>query len=157
MPETKILTNIEEVDADNVITKKRISSRARGIFFDSKEVQGDRLSDYIIQDKVKIDKEYRVYVIFDEIIEEGTIKTSKDENSKVKVIGVEALNEEIINFVKRIIKENKFDFIGLDIVRSGDEYYLLEINRSCLFNGYFRESKVNLAEVFVDKLLKRNL
>lgn len=156
MPKTKILKNIKDVDNTSFIAKKRISSRARGIVFDSKDLIDNKLSDYIVQNKIKIDKEYRIYVIFNEIVKEGMIKSSKTENSRVRIIGAEKISSKMADFVKNIIKKNKFDFIGLDIVQSGDSLYLLEINRSCLFNGYFRITGINLAEMFVDKLLEKN-
>ena len=59
MPKTKILENTEDVDKPDFITKERISSRARGIIFDSKDLVGNDLSNYIIQDRVKIDKDVK--------------------------------------------------------------------------------------------------
>lgn len=156
MPKTRVLTSSEEADDDNFITKKRISSRAKGIVFNSKGLKNDNLSDYIIQNKIKIEKEYRIYVIFNEILEEALLKRPKTQSSRVKVIGREKLPATIIDFVKNIIKKNKFDFIGLDIAKQGDNLYLLEVNRSCLFNGYFSTTGINLAELFIDKLLEKN-
>jgi len=155
MPKTRILTNIQDVDNSNLIVKKRISSRAKGIIFNSKDLISNNLSDYIVQRKIKIDKEYRVYVIFNEIIKKASLKSSKTQDSRVKIIGSEKLSATVIDFVKNITKKNKFDFIGLDIAKSGNNLYLLEINRSCLFNGYFSNNQINLAETFIDKLLKK--
>jgi len=155
MPQTRLLTNLQEINNPGSITKKRISSRAKGIIFNSKDFEGDELSEYIIQEKIKIDKEYRVYVIFDQIINKGSIRRSRTNDIKVKIVGVEELLEDVMSYTRQVIEKNKFDFIGLDIARSGDKLYLLEINRSCLFNGYFRESGENLAEPFIDGLLQK--
>ncbi len=156
MPKTKLLTNTKDVDNSRLITKQRISSRAKGIVFNSKDMVSDNLSDYIIQKKIKIDEEYRVYVIFNKIIKEASLKSPKTQHSKVKVIGYKKISTKITNFVNNIIKQNKFDFIGLDIAKSKNNLYLLEVNRSCLFNGYFSNNQINLAETFIDKLLKKN-
>lgn len=155
MPKTAILEKLEDVGKQDLIAKKRISSRAKGIVFHSKSLAGKNLSNYIIQKKVEIIKEYRVYVIFDKIIERAALKRSKTKDSKVAIYDSEKLSPPMIDFVKKIINKNKFDFIGLDIAKSKEKSYLLEINRSCLFNGYFRNTGINLAETFVNGLLKK--
>ena len=43
MPETKIRSNLQDVDNPNHITKKRISTRAEGIIFDSKELANKKI------------------------------------------------------------------------------------------------------------------
>lgn len=154
MPKTQILKDAKELN-DRKIIKKRISSRSKGIVFDAKDLSGKDVSEYIIQDKINIEKELRIYVIFDEIIKTASIKTSKTEESKVHVTATETLSPELENFVQEIIKKTKFDFMGLDIVKEKNELYLLEVNRSCFFTGFFRETSMNLAEVFIDKLLKK--
>ncbi len=153
MPDTKILSDIKDVNNASFFTKKRISSRAKGIIFDSKELVDKDPSDYVIQNKIKIDREYRVYVIFNQIIKKASLKNSKTKYSKVEIYGTEDLEHNISSFVEKIIQKNTLDFIGLDIAKSKNNLYLLEVNRSCLFNGLFRESKLNLAEYFVDQLL----
>lgn len=153
MPKTELLTRLNQVDNPKSITKKRISSRAKGIFFQSEDMKNEDVSDYIIQENIAVDKEYRVYVIFNRIINIASLKSPKTIDSKVQIINNEELTPEIISFTQKIIKENKFDFIGLDIAKSGNDLYLLEVNRSCLFNGYFKTTQVNLAETFIDQLL----
>lgn len=156
MPKTEILENTKDADRENIIVKKRISSRARGIVFGSGKLAGRNPADYIIQEKINIEKEYRIYVIFNDILENASIKNSKTRSSKVSISGVEKISDAVKEFTQMIIKLNKFDFIGLDIAQAGEKLYLLEINRSCLFNGYFKSTKVNLAEIFVDKLTEKS-
>lgn len=154
MPSTELLTNREKVDDPQYITKKRISSRAKGIVFNQSGLQGD-LSSYVIQKKLEIKKEYRIYVIFGEIIKTAALKTPKTESSKTKVYDVQEISPALEEFVQQVTKQNKFDFIGLDIAETNKGYFLLEVNRSCLFNKYFSETNINLATVFIDKLLKK--
>jgi|SaaInlV_200m_DNA_2_1039689.scaffolds.fasta_scaffold05408_2 glutathione synthase/RimK-type ligase-like ATP-grasp enzyme len=156
MPSTKVLESLEAVDSADSITKKRISSRSEGIVFHSKDLKSDDLSEYIVQEKLKINKEYRVYVLFDEILTTASLKSSKTETSRVRTLGTEELSQDVIEFVKKITEKKNFDFVGLDVVESGGKLYLLEMNRSCLFNGYFRNNNINLAEVFVNKLLEKS-
>ncbi|MEA3304620.1 MAG: DUF916 domain-containing protein, partial [Patescibacteria group bacterium] len=85
MPKTDILERAEDVSNTNYICKKRISSRAKGIIFQPEQIQGE-LSDYIIQKRINIDTEYRVYSIFGKVIPMVSIKSSKSENMKVKVL-----------------------------------------------------------------------
>lgn len=157
MPETKLLSNIEEADKPLHITKERVSGRAEGVYFNSKELKKDNVKNYIIQEILNIKKEYRIYVVCNEIITTATIKSSKTQNTQVRVIGTEDISPEMIDFVTKVIKKNTFDFIGLDIAESANGFHLIEINRACLFNGHFKQTGVNLAENLIKSLLNKNI
>jgi hypothetical protein len=46
--------------------------------------------------------------------------------------------------------------MGMDIAESTkNNFHLIEINRTCLFNGYFMRTGTNLAEILVDELYKK--
>lgn len=154
MPSTKILQSVGELNNQDFIVKKRISSRGKGIIFDPKDLFNQDLSEYIIQKRIQIDKEYRVYVLFHKIITLAAVKSSKTETKKIKVIDSEEISLHLRQFVENIIKDNTFDFIGLDIGISNGKPYLIEINRSCLFNEYFSMTGVNLAEDFIEELVE---
>jgi len=155
MPKTKLLSNMDNKIEKDYIIKKRISSRSSGIFFNKKDLLGKCFDDYIVQEKILIEKEYRVYCIFDEILEDVSIKQSKTEFVKTDVVGAEKINLKLKKFVKRIIAKNKFDLIGLDIAFSQGKYFLIEINRSPQFKAFFTQTGINLAESFIKKLLQR--
>ncbi|XLQ20644.1 MAG: hypothetical protein ACKUBY_02605 [Candidatus Moraniibacteriota bacterium] len=155
MPKTQLLNSITDADNKNRITKERISGRAEGIFFDSTELDEMNLNKYIIQDKMHIQKEYRIYVVCNEVLPEATVKSSKTLTSKVKVIGSEILSLDILNFTQKIIKKNTFDLIGLDLAITESGFFLIEINRTCLFNSYFTQTNINLAKVLLDNLLSK--
>ncbi len=156
MPKTKLLENIEQIDQPGYITKKRISSRSRGIVFNARDFKGGDVSEYVIQEMIPIDVEYRVNVIFNEIVEDVTIKNSKTNNSGARIVHSEKISKEVRHFVRGVLKDTTFDFIGLDIAVSGNNIYLIELNRSCLFGGHFRITGDNLAVFFIDALLKRS-
>lgn len=152
MPKTQLLNKNNYIK--NTIIKKRISSRAKWIYFDLKDLPKDYLSeDYVIQDMKKVDKEYRIYALFWKVLRNAAARTPKTINSKVKIIWVEELNEWIYDFSQNIIDHCKYDCVWLDIIQSWEKYYLLEINRSPLFNWYFNSSNINLTENLIELLL----
>jgi len=155
MPKTKLLQSIADADNKMSITKERISGRAEGIFFNSHDLDIAHLNKYIVQDKMNIQKEYRIYVICNNILPEATIKSPKTTTAAVKIMGTETLSSEIIAFTKKILKKNTFDFIGLDLAITKSGLHLIEINRSCLFNGYFKHTNINVMELLIDELHKK--
>ncbi len=154
MPKTMIFSEYNNEFNLNYIIKKRISSRGKGIIFNKEDVPKNNSSNYIIQEQLIIDKEYRVYVVFNEIVKIVSIKSSKTQISKVRVVNIEEINIGLKKFVQKVIVNNKFDLIGLDIAFSQGKYYLIEINRSPQFIAFYNQTKTNLAEVFVQRLLK---
>jgi hypothetical protein len=152
MPQTKLLKSVSDADSKNRITKERISGRAEGIFFNSTKLDKASLDKYIIQDNMLIQKEYRIYVICNEIMPIATIKSSKTPTTSVKVVGHEILSPDVLDFTAKIIRKNTFDFIGLDLAITKSGFFLIEINKTCLFNGYFAQTHINLMEILLDKL-----
>ncbi len=101
---------------------------------------------------MNIQKEYRVYVVCNKIMPKATVKSSKTLTSNVKVIGSEILSPDILKFIEKILEQNTFDFIGLDLAITKSGLFLIEINRTCLFNGYFTQTNINLAKALLDNL-----
>lgn len=150
MPKTEILSSIKNLE-DSIyqthIIKKRISSRARDIILSSNDLSASATANnYIIQPKLEIKTEYRVYMVGGEIILPLAIKSSKKINQKVKLTGVtNAITPEIKSICHKVFTKLNFDLMGLDIACADNGTYLLEINRSCQFDGFLRESNLNLA------------
>jgi hypothetical protein len=116
------------------IAKKRISQRAKDILFRTSKKLND---DWIIQDKMNIKEELRVYAIFGKVIKQASIKSSKTEDTKVKVIGGRDLTPDEIALCERIAEESKLDFIGIDLaILDSGEYKLIEVNRSPQFGRF---------------------
>lgn len=157
MPTTKILQSPETLNFEAGYVKKRISSRSKGIIFNRKSFPSDyNPKDYIYQKKLNIKKEYRVFLIGQEIVLPLALKSPKTPSNSVRVIGYEdTIPPEVAAIAKRVYKTTKFDFMGLDIAHTDKKFYLLEVNRSCQFEGYGRVSPVNLAAFFNKYLLNK--
>lgn len=156
MPTTKVIDSFETINIENLIIKKRISGRSRDIHFDLASLPEDAMPrDYIIQERLNIQIEYRVFMIGGQIILPLEIKSSKTETNKNKVIGTEKTASKEIKDICRLVSDRlKYDLVGLDIVKVGDQFYLLEANRSPMFVNYLKLSSKNLAESLIDYLLE---
>ena len=152
MPPTLLLEDITTFENATHIAKKRISSRSKGIAFTKDDIQGEP-NEHIVQQMQRILTEYRVYALFNVICEEASVKTPKTPTSKAKVESVTSIPEHIKIFTQRVLTKNKFDFIGLDIAETESGITLFEVNRSPLFNGFFREKRLNMAERIAQGLL----
>lgn len=153
MPNTRLLS--DGVDAQGVIIKKRISSRAKAIMFDTSEVEGD-FEDYIIQDMMEIHKEYRVYCVAGNIIDTVSVKTSKTKTQKVKVDHIEPLPSDVgylCSDIMRAIPE--LDFVGIDLARTPEGLRLIEVNRAPQFKKFSELTGVNLAEILARAVMER--
>ena len=141
--------------AQGMIAKKRISSRARDIVFPEDEVSFSE-SDadiFIMQEKIDIIREYRVYVVCGDVLPLVSIKQSKTVSQKAKVTDILAAPIELLEFVKLVLLEGpRFDLIGLDVAETKDGYVLIEVNRAPQFVRYNQILGVNLAAQLVEKL-----
>lgn len=155
MPLTELLISLDSINLQKHFIKKRISSRARDIVFSESDFPSDAVAEnYIIQPQLKIEKEYRVYMIGGKIINPMTIKTSKSATQQVKVIGIETdINSAIIKICKIVYERTMFDLVGLDIAKTSEGFILIEVNRSCHFTELFRKSSINLAATLDERLL----
>lgn len=152
MPSTRIMRKDDRA-LEGMIFKKRISSRAQGIVFDGRKIEKG-FSGFIVQERLSIKKEYRVFVIFGKVWDIVEMKSSKVENQKVKVLRKLRISGRLLRFSNEVAGRMDFDFVGLDIAEMPDgRLFLLEANRSCLFNGFYRLTGVNLAEAFAQELL----
>jgi glutathione synthase/RimK-type ligase-like ATP-grasp enzyme len=153
MPKTILIKDFSKKN-NNFIFKKRISSRAKDIFFDYSKIKNKK--GFIAQKKLLIEKEYRVFSLFNNILPIAGVKSSKTESQKVKIIGYKKIPKELLLFVEKIDEKMNFDFVGYDIAQTKDnKYYLIEINRSPQFSAYQKKTKNNLAEKLVVGLLKK--
>jgi glutathione synthase/RimK-type ligase-like ATP-grasp enzyme len=158
MPKSELLQSIDLSKSEKYFIKKRISSRSKGIIFKQSDFPNNtNPHDYILQQKLSIDIEYRVFIIGGRIIKPMAIKTSKTFGQKVKITGIEnTVTKEIIQICDAVYVRTEYDFMGLDIAKVGNDYYLLEVNRSPQFKGYFRETSINLAYILNEYLLTKD-
>ena len=154
MPNTEILTQASQL-TNAKIAKKRISARARDIIFSPADLKGD-LSEYIVQDMLDIQQEYRVYSVGNTVIPIMTTKSSKTAVSKVKVGDSLAVTPPIREFVQDILQLlPSHDFLGFDVAQTKEGLRLVEVNRSPQFKRYNEEGGVNIAADVIDHVEKK--
>jgi glutathione synthase/RimK-type ligase-like ATP-grasp enzyme len=159
MPYTEITQSIKDLDTSKYFIKKRISSRARGIVLSVEDFPNNaKPSDYIIQLKLNINTEYRVFMIGGKVVLPLGIKRSKSVDQAVKIVSTTSnVSPEIMTICENVFRETSFDFMGLDIAETNEGYFLLEINRSPQFKAYLKLSSINLATSLNRCLLIKNL
>lgn len=132
---------------EHIIIKKRISSRARGIFFSKTELKGLKETDYIIQDRLEIFHEYRVYSVCGLILPNMTRKSSKTEDTAVKVQAIEPLREDVREIVANALtKLDQYDLLGFDVAETQEGLVIIEVNRSPQFVRYNEMGKKNIID-----------
>jgi hypothetical protein len=158
MPQTALVNSFENLSLENHLIKKRISGRSRDIHFDIADLLGHvNPADYIIQERLDIQTEYRAFMIGDELVLPLEVKTSKAENSKTTVIGAEPrAPKELKEICRQVSAKLKFDFMGLDIAKTRAGYYLIEVNRSPQFVNFYQHNSKNLAENLFTHLIEKS-
>lgn len=145
MPKTVLAGNIKTI-SQNEIAKKRVSSRARDVYVGP--MTGLELnSDYILQEKLAIINEYRVYVINGVVLERIAVKHSKTQTRKVKVGGIVDIDDRLRSYIERLKEGIHLDFYGLDIAQTASSYRLIEINRAPQFMRYNELAGTNIAQL----------
>ena len=144
MPETELLSETDGADGQ-FLYKKRLSSRATGIVWQVEDIYGEK-SDWIRQDRQDIRQELRVFVVCGQVCPTASIRSSKTENTEVKVAGFRELDSEELEFAMRVAESiPEIDFAGLDIIITEGGLKLIEVNRSPIFSSFTRDTGVNLA------------
>jgi len=145
MPET-YLASESPLGGQSLIFKKRLSSRASGIAWSRDEISGD-LIDWIVQPRLEILEELRIYAVRGVICPMAAVRQSKTENQKVKVTELRPLSNEEIAFAEHVCsKIPQLDFVGLDVVVTPEGPALIEVNRSPDFAAFTKIADANLAE-----------
>lgn len=155
MPRTYCLSQGPLDEFDRYIVKKKISSRAKDIHFCVSEVHKDHYDKYIIQEQLPGKKEYRVYVVFGDIIKKVAVKSIKTINSKVKIGNIEDISDCLYDYVNTLKDQLSFDIIGIDVMQTDQGYHVIEVNRSCAFRSFYNKSGINIAEIVLQKLLEK--
>jgi len=112
----------------------------------------------LIQECIDFDEEYRVNIIngksVGSIIKKSDIKI-KNANRGAKFIVKN--NQEVITLAEDIAQLHQLFFAGVDIVRKGNEYYVIECNRNPSFQEFDNATKGNIANILVKKIYDRTL
>jgi RimK family alpha-L-glutamate ligase len=109
-----------------------------------------------IQESAGVD--YRVLCLNDEII--GVIKREAQEGfkSNVSLGGVATqveVDAKLEAYAKKIMKEGKLFYAGIDFMKAGDDYLAIEVNTSAQFKGFEGATGIDVAKIIVDELLIR--
>ncbi|MCC7304101.1 hypothetical protein IT418_01650 [bacterium] len=155
MPQTQLFDLNEEYKQPKVF-KKRLSSRSKGIHFSASEISHLECRNYIAQERINFEKEYRVYATKNEIFQVVIVRQSKTEGSKTKNLYSEIIQPDLYKFVQLLAQEVDYDIYGLDIGYLRGNYFLLEVNRSPQWLTYYSLVGVNLSEILVDSILVEN-
>jgi glutathione synthase/RimK-type ligase-like ATP-grasp enzyme len=155
MPSTQILDSIRPPAAEEFI-KKRLSARSKGVIFGLADYpEESNPHDYIIQQQLDIEEEYRVYMIADKVIAPLAVKSSKKPGQRARLTGIkDQILQPILGICQEVYAKTKYDLCGLDIAKSKGDYYLIEVNRSPQFNKYLELSGHNLATLLAQNLLR---
>lgn len=149
MPATEILSSHSSFNPNQQFVKKRISSRSKDILFEIDSIQNHE--EYIIQEKLDIEEEYRVFSLFKKIISPAVYKSSKTINTKVKIdrSKTKEIDKKLETFINQVLELVNLDFVGFDIAltKSG-QYKLIEANRSPQFKAFFETTKKNIVANF---------
>lgn len=146
MPKTVLGDSMLSVSREN-IAKRRISSRSKNILFNVSP--GALSNEWIIQERLAIFEELRVYYLFGEVIRTASIKRPKVAGQTTKVIGLRELSLEEERFAYGIGSAlPALDFAGLDIAVTPAGLRLIEVNRSPQFVRYSMLREENLVEDF---------
>ena len=148
MPQTEVLNTLNDSNDQEFIYKKRLSSRGLGVTADLSEVTGPE-NEWIVQEKLDIDEEIRVYVIRGKVYPKGAVRRSMAANQMTQSISVRELTNDEIAFASAVgQRSNALNMIGLDVARTSDgTLQLMEANRSPGFGAFAELTQVNLADV----------
>lgn len=154
MPQTELLHSFAQAGDHTQFIKKRISSRSKGIVFSIEDFEpGAVPEDYIVQPRLNIEVEYRVFVIGGKVVLPLETKRNKTEVQTTRVTGLEkSSNEQISSICQQVYVETQYDFMGLDVAKVHGSYVLLEVNRSPQCKGYLRAGGPNLVALLYEYL-----
>ena len=144
MPPSSLLTKKSELNGEK-IAKKRVSARARDIAFIPEDIDGE-VSEYVLQDRLNITREYRVFSIGSKVLPITAVKSPKTPIARVKVQAEISTPAPLETFTRKILTElPEYDFLGFDIAETEAGYVLIEVNRSPQFKRYNEIGKMNIA------------
>jgi len=102
--------------------------------------------------------DFRVYCVGNEIL--GAIRRTAQNNdfrANISLGGTAEqveISDEMIEYSKKIMKEGKLLFAGIDFIKSNRGFLVLEINTSADFQGFEKATGINVAGKIIDKFLE---
>ena len=112
----------------------------------------------LIQEYIDFDEEYRVNIIngkaVGSVVKKSDIKI-KNANRGAKFIVKN--NKKVIKLAEEIAQLHQLFFAGVDIVRKGEEYYVIECNRNPSFQEFDNAIQGNIANILIKTIYNRAL
>lgn len=162
------ILNLDELDNLKfpLIIKKRISSRGKEVFltkskyYTEKIFENKDIKDYIFEEYIPLDKDYRIIIIDNKII--GSVSRNINIHiGKLKKIGVKinvktSIPDKIKKMALKISKLIECDFAGIDIFEGKDKkVYFGECNLSPQFTSFEKATKINVAGILMEFIKKK--
>ncbi len=140
-----------------IIVKPRIGAGGKRIRIVEREDQLKSLGidipeTYIVQPYKRLSRDVRVLIIGGRVLGSvrRRVKVYEDGRLGVKVIGVEKLNKQEIKAIKPFLEDNEVFIRGIDLLTSETgEVWVGEINLSPIFDGFERETGINVVKEIV--------
>lgn len=113
----------------------------------------------LLQPFLSFEAEYRVFVLKNEVL--GVIKKIPETGKKIAnyAAGAQFLVTELPNEIKseaiEVCQQQQIEIAGVDLAQSGEDFYLLEVNRCPEFFAFTNATKVNVAEKILNFILSK--
>lgn len=162
----KLIENTREFP---LIIKKNLSSRGRDVFkvnnlSDIKEIFDNDYNsrEMLLQPFLKLGEDLRIIVIGGEVIgamkrtaSEGKYLTNYSQGGSVENYDLEA-HPEVREIAEKVAKHFELDYVGVDLMMSDEGgWKVLEVNRSCQFQGFEKATGINVPQKVLQFLLRQ--
>jgi len=168
MAEFNHFTDVKDLDNLKfpLIIKKRISSRGKQVFLVrskslAKEFLKDKdIKDYIFEEYLPLEKDYRVIIVNNKIIC-GVLRKINIHTGRINRIGVKigfktTLPDKIKKMASKVAKLIECDFTGIDVFMDKEkEAYFGECNISPQFTSLEKNTKINVAGILMEFIKKK--
>lgn len=126
----------------------------------SDDVQQQEFLGYgiLIQKCIEFEEEYRINIINGKSV--GSVVKKNDLKIKNANLGAKFIlkhNKKVIKIAEKVAELHQLFFAGVDIVRKGNSYYVIECNRNPSFKAFDKATNGYLAETLIQEIHKKTL
>lgn len=166
--ESKVYTDIELIKRDYtsypIIVKSYLGSHGDGVKKISSEKDFDLLNSkdapFLVQPFLKAGKDVRVIILGGKalgamlrVAQDGAYLTNFSAGGAVELFDLKN-NPEVTDIAEKAAKSFLCEYAGVDLMQDDNgEWRVLEINRSCQFEGFEQATKDNVAKKLLSYLL----
>lgn len=163
LPHLNTFENVEEIQKFPCVMKSIDGHGGSEVFLindkeESAKIIKELNKKFIYQNYLDIDCDIRVYALKNNII--CAIKrTNKNDFRYNFSLGGEIelieIDEEIASFVNKIYEQLDFDFIGIDIFKKDNKYYLNELEDPVGNRMVYQLTNIDIIKLFADYIYKK--